>query len=852
MLKNNNKDIIRRLNRRILKGNRLRNTIAVVAIILTTFMFTTIFSIGYSLVNNINNMLLMGQGSRASVYLDNPSSEQIDEVKACSEVLAAGLRVKVDTALDGMGKNKCQLMWYDETEFEENLLPAIKCVEGKYPEKENEIMLSVSLLNSIGYDSFNIGDKIELIIDDKPVEFVLSGYYTGFSPSNPCLVSEALVKEKGKTVTNDGYMSISSKADKNDAMISELTEKVPLREGQQWDSIFDVQAERGENIVAMVISMCLISLLVLASGYLLIYNVMYISVARDIRFYGMLKTIGTSSAQIKRLVRLQSLYLSAIGIPLGLLLGTITSFGIIPIATNMISANRAEQLSTEVTFNVYIYAFAIIFAVATVFISVRKPAKLASKVSPIEALRYYADDSAKGIKVKSKKNDREYKGGQKVRTMALRNVFRDKKRARLVFASLFLGVMVFLCVNTFIKSLSADNYLANYFFYDYALYIDVTSGEIPGVQEGLDRYDTTSGKLPEEIAEAISSLNGISYCHVNRYAYADLDFDRELYKPFLYYAVSYQGGESLDALADALEESMGEFGFGACVVSVDRRMIEDYNKKARHKVDVDSFMRGEVCLVGYVGTDEGSVEFTGNTLSLKNSDTGKSKEIAVGATAVNDEKYGIVTGYTWTVVGAPQFIMVSDSFMEELFPDASVIGLVADATKDKEPELATMIYQMYKSNECIEAAEIKSVESEEFKKSMISLSVISGGISGILILIGLMNFVNVMLTSVYTRSKEIATLESVGMTKKQLKKMLVYEGLVYGSGSILLILSLGSLMVFGVGRLSVKLADYAIPNYPVGETVILAVLILLISALAPLAIFKEITKKTVTERIREQ
>ena len=74
----------------------------------------------------------------------------------------------------------------------------------------------------------------------------------------------------------------------------------------------------------------MLALFIVLSGYLLISNVMYISVARDIRFYGMLKTIGASSRQIKRLVRLQALRLSLIGVPAGLLLGAAASFGIVP------------------------------------------------------------------------------------------------------------------------------------------------------------------------------------------------------------------------------------------------------------------------------------------------------------------------------------------------------------------------------------------------------------------------------------------------------------------------------------------------------------------------------------------
>ena len=97
------------------------------------------------------------------------------------------------------------------------------------------------------------------------------------------------------------------------------------------------------------------------------------------------------------------------------------------------------------------------------------------------------------------------------------------------------------------------------------------------------------------------------------------------------------------------------------------------------------------------------------------------------------------------------------------------------------------------------------MEGSEFKKSMLSLEVIGGGMSIILILIGVVNYINVMITGVYTRKLELAVLESVGMTKRQIRNMLMYEGMFYGIITTVLIVTLGSLMMYGAGRLSVNL-----------------------------------------------
>ena len=73
MLKNNNQTAVKRISVRSLKQNRIRNMFAILAIILTTFMFTTVFSIGFSLAKNINAMMLRQQGTKSTIYLPNPT-----------------------------------------------------------------------------------------------------------------------------------------------------------------------------------------------------------------------------------------------------------------------------------------------------------------------------------------------------------------------------------------------------------------------------------------------------------------------------------------------------------------------------------------------------------------------------------------------------------------------------------------------------------------------------------------------------------------------------------------------------------------------------------------------------------
>ena len=134
---------------------------------------------------------------------------------------------------------------------------------------------------------------------------------------------------------------------------------------------------------------------------------------------------------------------------------------------------------------------------------------------------------------------------------------------------------------------------------------------------------------------------------------------------------------------------------------------------------------------------------------------------------------------------------------------------------------------------------------------MMAMNILGGGISLILILIGVINFINVMFTGVFARRGELVVMESVGMTKKQVKKMLVCEGMYYGGITICLLLTLGSSLIWLIAKFAQHVADYAVFHYPMGWMCILSVLILGICMFVPAMVYQVFSKESVTERLRK-
>ena len=191
-------------------------------------------------------------------------------------------------------------------------------------------------------------------------------------------------------------------------------------------------------------------LLVIFTGYLIIYNIFQISVAGDIRFYGLLKTIGTTPRQLKRIIRQQALLLCLIGIPAGLLLGYGIGAVLVPV---VLRSTQLDAGITTISTSPVIFVGSVLFALLTVLLSCSKPGKMAARVSPVEATKY--TDA-----MQTKKKQRSTRGA-KLHQMAFANLGRNKKKTVLVVVSLALSVTLFNALCAFVGGFSMEKYVSS-------------------------------------------------------------------------------------------------------------------------------------------------------------------------------------------------------------------------------------------------------------------------------------------------------------------------------------------------------------------------------------------------------
>ncbi len=277
--------------------------------------------------------------------------------------------------------------------------------------------------------------------------FILSGYWEGnyAAMASMAWVSEAFVRSECAGIDQEaqladgqvfgtGMLHINLYRNKG---LEQAAEQILTDTGLSDVSLsanIAYDAAMNENIIREVLPMAICMLLVFASGYLIIYNIFQISVASDIRFYGRLKTLGASGKQLKKMIYGQAGRLSLIGIPIGLLIGYLLGFCLVPV---MITGTIGKA---ETAVSPFIFIGSALFAYLTVLISCKRPARIAGKVSPMEALRY--TDTGTSSKRKIKKST----DGASIPKMALANLGRNKKRTVTVICSLTLGLVLLSCV----------------------------------------------------------------------------------------------------------------------------------------------------------------------------------------------------------------------------------------------------------------------------------------------------------------------------------------------------------------------------------------------------------------------
>lgn len=846
---NRNKEVIKRVEKGMMKANRTRNIFAIVAVALTTFMITTVFSLGINYKENMELTSVRTSGTNANVTLAMPTNAQEKEIRDLDYVKTVGAQYMIGSVA---GKNEADrdlaiaMQYYDNTEWEKHYKEAISNINGNYPKKENEIMLSEDALSQLGIKKPKLDMEIPLSYVSKDGEqkdtFTLSGWFRSYTGTGMAFLSESYCQEHGYTLQNSGVLSISLDNPKDN--FYDIQDDITLNENQTFQGSVSMSSSNG-SVYAMII---LLVFFIIGSGYLLIYNVLYISISKDTRFYGLIKTLGTTEKQIKTLVKRQAVTFACIGIPIGVILAGALSFGIVPIILENAFDSGKSIIDAEMFFHPSIFILSIIFSALTVWISCNAPAKAASKISPIEALRYQNFASTK-TKIRSSTN------GGKLHVMAYHNVFRDKKRAFLVFMSLFMGITMILGVNGIIGSMKVENFIDKYMDYNFE-YTDIQFEQPEQPNKEVSQFD-------EQFVEQIKQIDGVKKVDIQKTVWAGIDFDEVALEGFM--KIRYEDsrykteGQSYQEMVADLKEYANAGDYGCYITTLDDKALEEYNAKHPNtSIDIEAFNRGETAIAGMdTEYNAPNTALVGKTLSLTadSSDDKATDFLIDGSFYFEDYENNLSEGIgrRKDIHIVPEIIYVSEAGMERLTKTPIISAIGVDIKDMNQVEQIDSELQALNGTLTKQEWSYKSPIGmmEEYNQVTYSMNLMGNGAAVLLIVIGLINFINVMLTGVVARKNEFAVMESIGTSKKQIQKILTLEGGIYALVTTVLIMTLGNAFLLLVADAVPHMADYAKFEYPFALVICLIFAIFIICLSVPAIVYRAVSKETVIERLHD-
>ena len=828
---NNNRPVLKLLAKRSLKAQK--NTIAVLAIMLATLLFTSLFTIAISLQTAMQESNMRTTGTSAHAGIKRLSWEEYEKLSSDTGIKDIGYSIIIGNAVgDDFNKTPTELRYGDETYSE---LTFNTPDTGHLPEQKNEIATSRIVLDAMGLPD-KVGTQMELTFttdtDTFTDTFTLCGIWDGDAVAyrQTMLLSKKYTEQVAPVIHGEtdgttppvgtGYIDavmMMPTAWNIEKQALDVTSEYGLDERVSINDAYGMATVNLSSMLPLVAGIAVIFI----AGYLLIYNVFYISIAQDIRFYGMLKTLGTTARQIRKIVYKKAIKLSLMGIPIGLLLGWPIGRLLLPAIVNMLT----DDIRIVTTVNPLIFLVAIVFSAITVFISCQKPAILAAKVSPMEALHYIEQAGGKKKQRRSKHIS--------TMMMAKNNLTRNKKKVMIVTLSFALSIVLLNSVYTYVTSFDFDKFVADFSLTDFTV-SDTT------VINNYAPYNTAN--VSQDFISQAESLNGLEdigniYLWTSKQPLSENDLAR------------------LQELSASSSDIANE--------------LENYSVRQEHGVNVyglDDFSAEYVqVLDGELNTEQWKAGTGVYVTPLRMMGDGSlclykpGDQISVTQLDGTNKVYDVLA--VVSIPSALQTPLQVDMGLDYIFPTNELLGNMVSADQpsmktifnvDEEHQLATENWlKNYTTNTDTALDYLSKVTLRQTFDGMINMyRLVGGALCAILALIGILNFINSMTTSILSRYREIAMLQSVGMTGRQVKQMLIYEGIGYSILGLLGSLILSVIASLTVVRMMGAELTYFTWHFTLLPVFLCIIPLILITAIVPLVCYNKMAQKTVVERLR--
>ena len=572
--------------------------------------------------------------------------------------------------------------------------------------------------------------------------------------------------------------------------------------------------------------------IVLVSSVFVIRNGFAISITERLKQYGMLSSIGATKKQIKKSVYFEGFILGIIGIPLGILSGVFAIY----ILVNVVNYILKDYVSsgTLLTYSMSWVAIvvSVIVSIVTIWLSCRKSAKKASKITPIEAIRSSEDVKLKAKKIKCPKIiTKIFKTGGEI---AYKNLKRSKKKYRTTVISIIVSVVIFIAISSFIQyGFKMSNSYYTEKNYNYVVYAYTTASN-----EDKEKFAEEQAKNYKMLTD-ISNLPDIGEFSINKTNAFEINMDEKHESELTDY------GKDVKARYEEPEED-GKKIDTINVISLSKDVYKRYLKKIGG--NYETYKEGAILIDNNITYDEKGKRIQGSMYIWKKGDTvtGKinDKEYNIKIVAKTEERPNGVEN----LYNTHAYFIVSEEFINKTgYISASLYTQSNDTEKlDKEIE-------QYKKENNLTNSNLNTFNMEESIKAenaiVLVISIFLYGFIGVITLIGITNIFNTITTNMNLRKKEFAMLKSIGMTKKEFNRMIRLESIFYGVKSLIIGIPIGIALSYGMYKVfknSMEM-EYVLPYKAIAVAVIfVAVIIGIIMKYS----MSKINKQNIIETIR--
>lgn len=683
--------------------------------------------------------------------------------------------------------------------MDENLMRLAKypAINGKLPETENEVAVTQAFLDREGL-SVEIGDTIRLGLTDSKQSYTVCGILPVTDSNYTIYVTPAFVKKNAENPLHIAYIHAQGTdglpEESIKAYIQNLAEEwgVESRDIDFASYYFSLIRQRSVEYITIITFVILIVILACA---LVIYSLFFVSIIRKTNEYGKLRTIGTTSRQIRRIVMKEGRGLAITAIPIGLIVGASAGYILVP---------KGWTVSTALI----VGTFVAVLMYLCVMLTVRRPARLASKVTPIEAVRYSAG-SEEIIAKSTKRLNRSLSSSK----LAFINFSRNKKKTVLTITSLGVCGILLMASSAYFNSIDPENVARTVFPYGR---VRIELGDYGSQSHNSEQFVELQkdNPLSLNLLQQLEAIDGVK--------------DMRIYSGSVLNVIMPTGYEN-PFLTDAF--------------STDRQaLLEEY--LIAGTADLQELIRNNGVVLKQ--SDHWTKLFgwevsIGDKMTIQ-AGSGERLEVTVMGIVEETIPYG---GYESVYIP----LETLSAFMEG---ENLNYQILLDTEAGDWEQVREEVRKILPTNARLYVTTLNDW-AENYQSLMrnyrtpVYIFVLFIGVFGAL------NLLNTLITNVLARKRELGILQAVGMSSRQISRMLLIEGLLYTLGVFMLSISFGT--VFGVLLCKVFSAMSVFGevsyHFPIREMVDFFALMLIVQIAFSFVTIKQLRSQSLVERIRE-